>query len=655
MTPLAIAHLLFQAAIAAYLGVGHGCLPALLVVLLGVLTGHLLHRGMGVWSDRLFARELVVGLAAIASWGLLHPPLYPFIGMLATCFVLHPPRHASLRWLVALAAADLIVIGSQSGRTGLHPPVEPALAAAFDVSLALAAVAADAWMGSSSLARGLRGDRKRLHAALRWLLPPSLLALLLGLTLGLPLAGRDPASLPPSELRVNLRRVQRGTDLADNLTVGTINSAANDLTVSARLDWSDEGLGNRRPPIPPQFSYLRAMALGNLRVDGAFLLWSADGTKVPASERRLPAAPHSWLIRAPGSGDVVLRPDGCREVAMTNMLEDREANLFRSQIGMQLSTYRVSLEAFNQDETGPAPEAEEQLKPYRSYPSALALMPWEEIEEAAWRHEDPETAASRISHMLRLRCRYALENIPDPDPRQGGAISRFLFDPDPSLRRGHCQYFATSAVLLLRRAGHASRCVVGFASDESDPAGVTFRGLHAHAWAEVVNSRGQWQRFDPTPSASRQISKDYLKQDRVPSPPELRKLAEDEARSRARKDSRLRSLGYAAIALLSGWLLWRWLRRPRGRALELARLARQGDGLIQLAVEFGFRVTPSTTLVQAVRHLEERSGLDLGPILKAHLDARFGTGPLPPGWPLQIIRTQARQRAEAAAGLTARR
>ncbi|MBA3685504.1 MAG: hypothetical protein H0W72_09730, partial [Planctomycetes bacterium] len=51
-------------------------------------------------------------------------------------------------------------------------------------------------------------------------------------------------------------------------------------------------------------------------------------------------------------------------------------------------------------------------------------------------------------------------------------------------------------------------------------------------------------------------------------------------------------------------------------------------------------ITPATTLSEVAARLTERTGLDLGPVLDAHLAARFGGGPLPPPWPVADIRAR---------------
>lgn len=54
-------------------------------------------------------------------------------------------------------------------------------------------------------------------------------------------------------------------------------------------------------------------------------------------------------------------------------------------------------------------------------------------------------------------------------------------------RRGHCEYFATAAALLLRASGVPTRYVVGFAVQERSniPGEYLLRGTHSHAWCRA--------------------------------------------------------------------------------------------------------------------------------------------------------------------------
>ena len=80
--------------------------------------------------------------------------------------------------------------------------------------------------------------------------------------------------------------------------------------------------------------------------------------------------------------------------------------------------------------------------------------------------------------------------LPAPDP-----VDAFLFDQ----RRGFCEHYASSFVVLLRAAGIPARVVTGYQGGEINPAGgyLIVRQSDAHAWAEAMIG-GKWRRFDPT-------------------------------------------------------------------------------------------------------------------------------------------------------------
>ena len=77
-------------------------------------------------------------------------------------------------------------------------------------------------------------------------------------------------------------------------------------------------------------------------------------------------------------------------------------------------------------------------------------------------------------------------------------LSRFLLED----RRGHCEYFATAGVLLLRRVGIPARYAVGYAVHEGSGHTFVVRQRDAHAWCLVWNESARvWQDFDPTPAS----------------------------------------------------------------------------------------------------------------------------------------------------------
>jgi protein-glutamine gamma-glutamyltransferase len=69
-------------------------------------------------------------------------------------------------------------------------------------------------------------------------------------------------------------------------------------------------------------------------------------------------------------------------------------------------------------------------------------------------------------------------------------------------RSGHCEYFATATVLLLRRLGIPARYAVGYAVHEPARHGYVVRDRDAHAWCLVWNPETQiWEDFDTTPAS----------------------------------------------------------------------------------------------------------------------------------------------------------
>ncbi len=96
-----------------------------------------------------------------------------------------------------------------------------------------------------------------------------------------------------------------------------------------------------------------------------------------------------------------------------------------------------------------------------------------------------------------LRAGHVYTTSPPAPPAGVDPVASFLF----AGRQGHCEYFASAAVLLLRAAGVPARYVTGFRGGEWNPLGqyVAVRGDRAHAWAEAFLPDAGWTRVDATP------------------------------------------------------------------------------------------------------------------------------------------------------------
>lgn len=85
------------------------------------------------------------------------------------------------------------------------------------------------------------------------------------------------------------------------------------------------------------------------------------------------------------------------------------------------------------------------------------------------------------------------EHLPRPGET---ALGRFL----TTARSGHCEYFATATVLLLRAAGVPARYANGYSVQEKKGGQYIVRERHAHAWALYWDERDKaWHDLDTTP------------------------------------------------------------------------------------------------------------------------------------------------------------
>jgi transglutaminase-like putative cysteine protease len=96
-----------------------------------------------------------------------------------------------------------------------------------------------------------------------------------------------------------------------------------------------------------------------------------------------------------------------------------------------------------------------------------------------------------------LRAGHGYTATPAAPPPGVDPVADFLF----SQPAGHCEYFASAAVLLLRATGVPARYVTGFRGGEWNPLGgyIAVRGERAHAWAEAFVPGAGWTRVDATP------------------------------------------------------------------------------------------------------------------------------------------------------------
>lgn len=140
-----------------------------------------------------------------------------------------------------------------------------------------------------------------------------------------------------------------------------------------------------------------------------------------------------------------------------------------------------------------ASEVPEQItKYYLQLPTRSAEM--ERLtNEIAGNTQAAKDRVNAVMRYLQKNYRYSTTDLPlgKTDP-----VVEFLFQK----KSGHCEYFATSMVLILRYLNIPARLVNGFLEGEYNDLGDFYlvRQSDAHSWVEVYLD-GNWVPFDPSP------------------------------------------------------------------------------------------------------------------------------------------------------------
>jgi hypothetical protein len=261
-----------------------------------------------------------------------------------------------------------------------------------------------------------------------------------------------------------------------------------------------------------------------------------------------------------------------------------------------------------------------------------------EIERGVWelaeslRADDPRRQAAAVERYLGDNHPYSLSI----KVGRGEPVSRFLMER----KAGHCQFFASAAVILLRCSGVPARYVNGYYAHERAGDGVTVRQRDAHAWAEYWLDGAGWVTLDATPGTGRP---DEL----FPPAPAWRRAWERVTDTLAAARAWVGRVGWTSVALLvaivaAAWAGLRFWKRRRQNIRRLAAEAYASPGaeLAALAARFdrllkrhGIDLSPNRTWREqldgnAASAVATADGYDL-PSLTAFVDAynaaRFDT------------------------------
>ncbi len=392
----------------------------------------------------------------------------------------------------------------------------------------------------------------------------------------------------------------------------------------------ESGAGVRMPMLLRQASYNVYHAPAWMAVDAGFqrvqpeadgATWLLRRDRDPADRLRISA----YLTR--GRGMLAL-PNGAARLdeLMVVSLAQNRLRAVRVEEGLGLVTYTTHFAAGGADESPPTP-ADLHVPPEDA--AVIARV----ADTLALRGRPPAGAVNAVQAYFLGRFGYT-RYLAGRRPGRG-ALEDFLL----TSRRGHCEYFATAAVLLLREAGVPARYAVGYAAHEWSRVERRWlvRGHDAHAWA-LAWIDGAWVDVDTTPPV-------WIPEETGPES-RWQPLADlwewgtflfSRWRWSERQDRLTGSLGWLLIPLTATlvWRLWARRRVGRGPAAVPAAAAAPGRGgdsefyaVERRLSELGFARPPGEPLSRWLAAVVEAAPAGvttapLPPLLALHYRHRF--------------------------------
>jgi hypothetical protein len=403
--------------------------------------------------------------------------------------------------LARLTERGLDQEGPDGPSAGFWPALALALAIASSSELggAFACVAFGAWFlgRAADRDRGRRGASARSGAASR-------AALLLGIAVGCGLGA------------LGLRFAEAFADHAVWAVASSRWSSAGWSTSMFRASIGRTGTLNlpgsliwrvkTTPPRPPGDAFLLRMALFNLTADGA--VWTSKPADLSSSRGEpvlrgknsvvalpdaQPPAPGGARVRYELSGSIS-RPNWPLPLPSGSFLVGGLAasDLSLSPLGSLSARHPMGFSQFFVDA---APRENFQPEPGPmdlGVPSGLAPLLAKKDQEIGLDANHPDQDAQRLrAYFSGYRYTLSMDG--------GRTLAAFL----TTQREGHCEYFASATVLLLRQAGVPARMATGFLAHEYDPKEQQWwvRTRDAHAWASYWNGQS-WVDLDTTPPGS---------------------------------------------------------------------------------------------------------------------------------------------------------
>ncbi|HJS28108.1 MAG TPA: transglutaminase-like domain-containing protein [Anaerolineales bacterium] len=194
-----------------------------------------------------------------------------------------------------------------------------------------------------------------------------------------------------------------------------------------------------------------------------------------------------WVSR-PVLADTSRNPDGTLDLAALHASQNLQAG---ETYQVRSSISAVTESAMRASSTTYPDWVEER---YLQLPDTITDRTYELARNLSSGQENPYDKTVAVIEYLRDTISYT-NSVPVP-PTGQDPVDWVLFE----LQEGFCNYYSSSAIVLLRAMGIPARWAVGYAQGEYDAGSQTYtiRQREAHSWPEVFFTGIGWVEFEPT-------------------------------------------------------------------------------------------------------------------------------------------------------------
>jgi transglutaminase-like putative cysteine protease len=272
------------------------------------------------------------------------------------------------------------------------------------------------------------------------------------------------------------------TGIGNSISPGTVSNLSKSNQIAFRVKFDDP---EQLPS--PALRYWR----GPVMTDTNGYDWYADTSEKPLG---IPRASSSPVV----SYQLTLEPTGKKwlfalDLPVNNLPAKTLMNASYSVVNAEIISNRQSFVFSSDTSLLPSTTADEFFESALYVPDVVTERLQKQLDQFVSQSSNQQEL---IDNILKFFNRENFIYTLSPPRLLNNPVDEFLFDS----RKGFCEHYATSFVILMRMADIPARIVAGYQGGEWNPTGehLIVRQSDAHAWAEVWFEDSGWVRVDPT-------------------------------------------------------------------------------------------------------------------------------------------------------------